>query len=451
MDETIFGLTDTGRERANNEDAFVIRHGRWPLAAVIDGVGGYEGGEVAAALAGQVLERLPDRVPEADALRRAFLEAHRAIVSAKRERPQLASMACVLTCVWLDEDAGRLTYAHVGDTRLYLYRDGTLVKLSHDHSFVGLLEDSGRISEMEAMQHLKRNEVDRALGFADPLPDPEQYIETGNSPFLPGDQLLLCSDGLTDLVDAATITGILRNANAQQQAAEALVDAANHQGGRDNITVVLVQHSRRRPVLRAPAERRMLPASQPVPPARPRKAVTSAPAPARSRIGLLGPGLALLLLLLLFYRIRRQDNAIPDEPTLPAGAMNLQDTIDHGPPLLRLLPPAFGDPLELRDTLRIEQDSLILQGAGRTVLRPAGAYAVLRVAPTVRHLLLTDLELRDVEIRIGSGNIDALQFHQAQLRNIRIGVGKTVQLADTLFTGAARTLVHPQTHRHAQR
>ncbi|RYY58353.1 MAG: serine/threonine-protein phosphatase, partial [Chitinophagaceae bacterium] len=245
MTERFYGLTDTGRQRANNEDAFVARSlpdGRL-LLCVIDGVGGYEGGEVAAALAREALERAATAGTLSNGA--SFLDVcasiQEAITVAKQADPRLAQMACVLSAALVDEKAGRFHYAHIGDTRLYLYRDGSLVKISSDHSFVGLLEDSGRISEAEAMAHPKRNEIDRALGFGTSLADGS--VDTGSSPFLPGDGLLLCSDGLTDLVPRAAMEAILQRPDPLEQKAAALVAAANEAGGKDNITVVLARHS----------------------------------------------------------------------------------------------------------------------------------------------------------------------------------------------------------------
>ena len=104
-------------------------------------------------------------------------------------------MACVLTLAVVDIEKNKFYYAHVGDTRLYLFRDNTLVKVSKDHSFVGFLEESGRLTEEAAMQHPKRNEINKALGLGVKFSASDDYIETGESPFLPGDLLLLCSDG----------------------------------------------------------------------------------------------------------------------------------------------------------------------------------------------------------------------------------------------------------------
>jgi hypothetical protein len=144
-----------------------------------------------------------------------------------------------------DLASNQFYYAHLGDTRLYLLRDGSLVKISHDQSFTGFLEDSGRLTELEAMQHPKRNEIDKALGFKEVI-SPADDIETGQSPFLPGDMLLLCSDGLTDVVDKATITEIITRDDSLKSIGEALISAANGGGGKDNITVVLIKNDKKK-------------------------------------------------------------------------------------------------------------------------------------------------------------------------------------------------------------
>ena len=118
-------------------------------------------------------------------------------------------MACVLTLVLADVEENKFYYAHVGDTRLYLLRDNSLVKVSNDHSFVGFLEDNGRLTEEAAMRHPKRNEINKALGFDEEQLLQPDYIETAESPFLPSDILLLCSDGLSDMINQKTITSIL--------------------------------------------------------------------------------------------------------------------------------------------------------------------------------------------------------------------------------------------------
>ena len=152
-------------------------------------------------------------------------------------------MACVLTCAVADVKNNKCWYAHVGDTRIYLFRDHSLVKISKDHSVVGFLEESGRLSEEEAMRHPRRNEINKALGFEEDISIVEDFIETGESPYLPGDVLLLCSDGLTDMISSGIITKVLTAKKSLAAKARALVDAANEAGGNDNITAVLIENN----------------------------------------------------------------------------------------------------------------------------------------------------------------------------------------------------------------
>jgi len=246
MAEYFYGITDKGKRREKNEDTFFAR--KIPrttllIAGVVDGVGGYQGGDIAAEIARSViLERLEtisaDNVIQS--LREAIIAANKKINEAKKEEPANELMACVLTCVVADKKNHTCWYAHVGDTRIYLLRDHSLVKLSKDHSVVGFLEESGRLSEEEAMRHPRRNEINKALGFEPDISLPEDFIETGESPFLPGDQLLLCSDGLTDMISSEAIMSILTSKKDISSKAGSLIDAANEAGGNDNITVVLV-------------------------------------------------------------------------------------------------------------------------------------------------------------------------------------------------------------------
>ncbi|HEU4632882.1 MAG TPA: protein phosphatase 2C domain-containing protein, partial [Flavisolibacter sp.] len=279
MAENFFGITDTGRQRDNNEDAFIaqaILNRQYILACVIDGVGGYEGGEVAAAIAKESIFS-SFKSPPADmitTMRQAFVAANERIYKEKLESSANNSMACVATLALVDVKNNKFWYAHVGDTRLYLFRDHSLIKITKDQSFVGFLEDSGRLTEEEAMKHPKRNEINKALGFETSSILGSDYIETGESPFLPGDSLLLCSDGLTDMVGSKEIASVLETNIPLEQKARELVAVANRAGGKDNITVVLVQNNKKpikqevkKPVLvkRRDTERAEVPASPPVP------------------------------------------------------------------------------------------------------------------------------------------------------------------------------------------
>ena len=251
MADHFFGITDTGKVRDNNEDAFIaqeIKDKKLILACVIDGVGGYSGGEIAAAIArDSIIDHLKDSSNGViRRMKEAFILASEKIDAQKDQQPQYANMACVLTLAVVDNEANKFYYAHLGDTRLYLFRDNTLVKVSKDHSFVGFLEESGRLTEEAAMQHPKRNEINKALGLGVKFSASDDYIETGESPFLPGDLLLLCSDGLTDMVNRDQITSILNSDASLKEKGAQLIAIANENGGKDNITVVLVQNNKAR-------------------------------------------------------------------------------------------------------------------------------------------------------------------------------------------------------------
>jgi serine/threonine protein phosphatase PrpC len=249
MAEHLFGMTDTGKLRTNNEDVFLTQElmdGQYLLAGVIDGVGGYEGGEVAAALAKDVILAEMNEIGRdvITQMKITFTLANEEIASRKLMDQKLSDMACVATLAVIDRRNNLFHYVHVGDTRLYLFRDNSLIKISHDQSFVGFLEDSGRITEDAAMLHPKRNEINQALGLSSSEELSESYFETGSSPFLPGDQLLLCSDGLTDLVLKDEISAVLKENNSLVHKASELISKANDAGGKDNITVVLVKHDK---------------------------------------------------------------------------------------------------------------------------------------------------------------------------------------------------------------
>jgi serine/threonine protein phosphatase PrpC len=245
----LFGITDTGKVRDNNEDVFIaeeVMNGQFIIAGVIDGVGGYDGGEVAAALTKEVVLSEMNAIGSdvVTQLEIAFNLANEEIFARKLQNNQLSEMACVATVAVIDRSNNLLHYIHVGDTRLYLFRDNSLIKLSNDQSPVGFLEDSGRITEEAAMQHPKRNIINQALGLSSQEEMSESYFETGSSPFLPGDLVLICSDGLTDMINREVITKVLSGTDSLQTRAEKLVAEANKAGGNDNITVVLAKNDK---------------------------------------------------------------------------------------------------------------------------------------------------------------------------------------------------------------
>lgn len=244
----IAGRTDVGQRRTDNQDTFVctpIWSETTALLAAIDGVGGYAGGDRAAAIAKESLEQYMTK-PNGDPLsmlREAVVFANNQINQAREQNPGLAQMCCVLTTALVDVSLGKLVFVHVGDSRLYRYRQGVLEKLTHDHSMVGIREDANELTEAEAMHHPRRNEILREVGSTPHRVDDPEFLESGETDFLPGDQLLLCSDGLTDMITRAQIVGVLTQSVSLDEQTVALIRLANEQGGNDNITVVLARNT----------------------------------------------------------------------------------------------------------------------------------------------------------------------------------------------------------------
>ena len=233
--------SDTGRQRQDNQDT-LIAEPDLGLFAVIDGVGGYAGGDVAADLAEKTIRArfsVPPLAPQ-KALKEALLYANEKIYEESLKDQRLAQMACVATAVLVQED--RLYSAHVGDTRLYKLRPpAAITKLTRDHSLVGLQEDAGELDELAAMRHPRRNEIMRDLGSEHHDPD-DPFIDLLEEPFEPDAALLLCSDGLTDLVPRRDLERLLlTHAGHPEDTVAALIEAANEAGGTDNFTVIVVE------------------------------------------------------------------------------------------------------------------------------------------------------------------------------------------------------------------
>jgi serine/threonine protein phosphatase PrpC len=246
----ISGHTHPGMRRKENEDTYICRE-LWnadsALLVVIDGVGGYAGGEKAASLAAESIDHYM-QFPKGDTLtmlREAVIFANNQVVEERKNDPRFADMCCVLTAAVTDLSTGSVHYVHIGDTRLYRFRKGKLKKLTSDHSYVGLQEDAGTLSEEEAMHHPQRNVILREVGSAVHRIDDVDFMDYGSTDFLPGDNLLLCSDGLTDMVTAEQIVTVLLSGQSQDKKANALISLANALGGYDNITVVLARNNLR--------------------------------------------------------------------------------------------------------------------------------------------------------------------------------------------------------------
>ena len=253
------GLSDVGRARDVNEDRFHADPARG-IFLVIDGVGGQAAGGRAADTALTIirdhLERGNGAVPER--IREAVTAANNEIHRLAALRPEWNGMACVLTVAVVAD--GQAIVGHVGDTRLYRLLGDRIDKVTPDHSPVGEREDAGDLSELEAMRHPRRNEVYRDVGSDRHDTHDAEFVDVRSFAFTPETALLICSDGLTDLVPIDTIREIVgRRAGRPQEVAHALVAAANDAGGKDNVTVVYVEGAA------YAASRSSVPATRPVP------------------------------------------------------------------------------------------------------------------------------------------------------------------------------------------
>ena len=236
--------TNPGLQRDVNEDRVHVDVSRG-LFVVIDGVGGHAAGGKAADIALTMVRARLERETGSvvDRVREAIAIANNEIHRAAGLRPEWNGMACVLTVVVVDET--RAVVGHVGDTRLYKLRDDRIDKITRDHSPVGEREDSNELSELEAMHHPRRNEVYRDVGSDPHQPDDADFIDVREIPFEPDAALLLCSDGLTDLIDSSAVHDVIdRFAGQPDQVVKGLIDAANAAGGKDNISVVYVEGER---------------------------------------------------------------------------------------------------------------------------------------------------------------------------------------------------------------
>ena len=229
----VAGVTDTGRRRRRNEDAFVCEP---PLFAVADGMGGAQAGELASRLAAAAVREEREKAIGGEELVASLIqEANRRVHQRASEDRSASGMGTTMT-VALVED-GVVAIGHVGDSRAYLIRDGKLEQLTEDHSIVAELVRGGKLSPEEAETHPQRSVITRALG-----PDPDVDVDTFSVATRDGDLFLLCSDGLTTMVADEDILAIIeQNRHNLQVAARALIRAANRGGGEDNITIVFFE------------------------------------------------------------------------------------------------------------------------------------------------------------------------------------------------------------------
>jgi protein phosphatase len=243
-----------------NEDALVLRP---PLFAVADGMGGARAGEIAARLAAGALEDASTATGE-QAVASLIEEANRRIWERSLADPATTGMGTTVTAALVDAAGETVTIGHVGDSRAYRLRGDTLAQLSTDHSLVAELVQSGVLTPEEAERHPQRSAITRALG-TEPAVEVEVQTLTGKV----GDLFLLCSDGLSVMLGDDEISAAIEGAERDPQAAgEALVAAANAQGGEDNITVVLFElvEGEPDPIPEPVVEQAAIPVEQPAPP-----------------------------------------------------------------------------------------------------------------------------------------------------------------------------------------
>lgn len=246
----IVGRTDTGRVRSHNEDSIGedVEIGTVVLA---DGMGGYKGGEVASAIAvNTILDELHKSIPplnpgemdpdtgytrESLAARDSIIKANKTIHQTAQSQPQYQGMGTtVVLAIFYDN---RISVAHVGDSRIYRFRDDKLTQVTVDHTLLQELVDRGFYSEEEAKQSLNKNLVTRALGI-----EPTVAVDVKEELALPGDIFILCSDGLNDMVDDEEIHLTIKDFGANlDEAAERLIELANKHGGKDNVSVILAR------------------------------------------------------------------------------------------------------------------------------------------------------------------------------------------------------------------
>ena len=230
---SVHALTDVGKVRAINQDALVVDEGLM-LFGVADGMGGHNGGETASAGARDgMIAALQAKEASLDALRAAVEQVNADLFRQQAEEEKLAGMGTTLSVIWMSEHFVYL--GHVGDSRIYRFREGKLEQMTDDHSLVGELMRAGYLTPEQAENHPNKNVILRAVGTESGI-DVDLAVEERKQ----GDLWLICSDGLHGMVKDSKMEAIL-GVNAPEAAVKLLMDAALAAGGRDNISVVLVQ------------------------------------------------------------------------------------------------------------------------------------------------------------------------------------------------------------------
>lgn len=222
--------SDVGCVRPHNEDSYLVQS---PLFCVCDGMGGHAAGEVASSIAVETIAKTAPQSADAARLAAAVEAANAAVIEAALNGLGKPGMGCTATCAYIENDT--LAIAHVGDSRAYLLHEGTLIRVTRDHSYVEELVDAGEITADEARVHPNRSVITRALGS-----DPAMYADHFILHIEEGDRLILCSDGLSSMIPDSDIENIATQSSTAQICVDNLVDAALAAGGHDNVTVVVV-------------------------------------------------------------------------------------------------------------------------------------------------------------------------------------------------------------------
>jgi PPM family protein phosphatase len=234
----MYGKTDPGLRRPNNEDTILVDENQG-VCLVADGIGGNAGGEIASQLFSQAAENEFSGVPYQEEVRyqmlqKVFVNANETIFNYAGSHPGCEGMGCTAEMLVLTDD--RFILGHIGDSRTYRLRDGLLKQLTTDHTLVKQQLDQGLINHEEAKHHSFKNVILRAVGIEK---NPALDVLRGNT--YPGDMFLLCSDGLTDMVEDAVIRDYLVSEKGIREKVDGLVQEANARGGKDNISVVILQ------------------------------------------------------------------------------------------------------------------------------------------------------------------------------------------------------------------
>lgn len=222
--------SDVGCVRTHNEDSYLVQS---PLFCVCDGMGGHAAGEVASSIAVETIAKLAPQEADPARLAAAVEAANAAVIEAADNGLGKPGMGCTATVAYIEGTS--LAIAHVGDSRAYLLHEGTLIRVTHDHSYVEELVDAGEITADEARIHPNRSVITRALGS-----DPAMYADHFQLNIEEGDRLILCSDGLSSMIPDAEIEAVATQSPTAQLCTDNLVDAALAAGGGDNVTVVVV-------------------------------------------------------------------------------------------------------------------------------------------------------------------------------------------------------------------